>query len=96
MGSFTIMTGRGGTKRRYRQGHGRRRHGRGPKMNAFKGFMKKGLAFGKKHILPHVKEIGKNVLLNALEGRNIGQSLKSHSRQTTLNSLSRTRRRRPR
>ena len=49
-------------------------------MNAFKGFIKKGLAFGKKHILPHVKEIGKNVLLDALEGHNICQLLKSHSR----------------
>ena len=51
MGRFTIMTERGGTRHRYRQGHGRRRHGRGPKMNAFKGLMTKGLAFGKKHIL---------------------------------------------
>ena len=93
------MTGRGPTRRRYKQGHGsrrRRKRGCGPKMTAFKGFMKKGLAFGKKHILPHVKEIGKNVLLDALEGRNVGQSLKSHSKQAALNSLKRTRRRRPR
>ena len=65
-------------------------------MTAFKGFMKKGLAFGKKHILPHVKEIEKNVLLDALEGRNVGQSLKSHSKQAALNSLNKTRKRRPR
>ena len=98
MGSFTIMTGRGPTRRRYKQGHGsrRRKRGRGPKMTAFKGFMKKGLAFGKKQILPHVKEIEKNVLLDAVEGRNVAQSLKSHSKQVALNSLKRTRRRRPR
>ena len=65
-------------------------------MNAFKGFVKKGLAFGKKHILPHMKEIGKNVLLDMLEGRNIGQSLKSISRQAALNSLKGTRRQRQR
>ena len=69
------MTGIGGTKHRYRQGHGRRRQ---RVMNAFKRFIKKSLAFDKKYILSHVKEIGKNILLNALEGRNIGQSHKSH------------------
>ena len=89
MTSFTVITTGGGPNRCcYRQGHGgRRKRGCGPKMNAFKGFAKKGLAFGKKHILPHMKEIGKKVLLDALEGRNIGQSLKSHSRQAVLNSL---------
>ena len=83
MTSFTVMTtGRGPTRRRYGQRHGgRRKCGHGLKMNALKGFVKKGLAFGKKHILPHVKEIGENVLLDVLEGHNISQSLKSHSRQ---------------
>ena len=57
--------GGGGRTRRYRQGHGR-------KMQMFKGIMKKGLAMGQKHLLPHIKQIGKNVLLDALEGRNIG------------------------
>ena len=66
----------------------------GPKMQAFKGLMKKGVAMGKKHPLPQIKEIGKSVLLDALEGRNIGESLKSHSRQAALNSLRCTRRRR--
>ena len=62
MGSLTIMTGRGPTRHRYKQGQGsqrRRKRGCGPKLTAFKGFMKKGLTFGKKHILPHIKEIGK-------------------------------------
>ena len=59
MGSFTIMTGRGGTKRRYRQGHGRRRHGRGPKMNAFKGFMKSAWLLVKNIYYLTLKKLGK-------------------------------------
>ena len=58
-------------------------------MPAFKGIMKKGLALGKKHLLPHIKEIGKNVLLDALEGTNIGQSLKTHMKRAALSSLGR-------
>ena len=58
-------------------------------MRAFKGIMKKGLALGKKHLLPHIKEIGKNMLLDALEGRNVGQSLKTHTKRAALSSQGR-------
>ena len=94
MSNFTIMNGRGiGRQRRYNQGRGkRRRRGHGPKMQVFKGIMKIGLALEKKHLLPHIKEIGKNVLLDALEGRNIGQSLKTHMKRAALSSLGRRRR----
>ena len=49
MSNFTIMNGGGdvGRRRQYRQGHGRRRCGCGPKMQAFKGLIKKGVAMGK-------------------------------------------------
>ena len=96
MSNFIIMNGSGGVGRRrwYRQGHERRRRGCGPKMQAFKGLIKKGVAMGKKHLLPQINETGKSVLLDALEGRNIGESLKSHSKQAALNSLRGTRRRR--
>ena len=88
------MNGGVGRRRRYRQGHGRRRRGRGPKMQAYKGLIKKGVAMGKKHLLSQIKEIGKSMLLDALQGRNIGESLKSHSKQAALSSLRGTRRRR--
>ena len=43
-----VLTG-AGRPRRYRQGHGRRRYrqGCGPKLQKFKGFMKKAASFGK-------------------------------------------------
>ena len=49
-----VLTGRAGRPRRYRQGHGCRRYrqGCGPKLEKFKGFMKKAASFGKQHILP--------------------------------------------
>ena len=67
----------GGTRCRYRQGRGRRgglgrrryRQGRGPKMAVFKSFLRKGAEFGKRHVLPHLKEIGTNTLLDVLEGK---------------------------
>ena len=95
MSNFTIMNGNGvGRRRQYRHSHRRRRRGRRPKMQAFKGLIKKGVAMGKKHLLPQIKEIGKSVLLDALEGCNIGESLKSHSKQAALNLLRGTRKRR--
>ena len=60
----------------------------------FKGIMKKGFAMDQKHLLPHIKEIGKSVLLDALEVCNVGQSLKNHTKQATLSSLRTQRRRR--
>ena len=61
------------------KGYGRK-CGCGPKMQALKGLMKKGFAMGKKHLLPHIKEIGKSILLDALEGRKVGQSIESHTK----------------
>ena len=83
-----VLTGAGGRPRRYRQGHGRRRYrqGRGPKLQKFKGFMKKAASFGKQHILPHLQEIGTNTLLDIMEGKNIRNSLRSNfnkPRETT-------------
>ena len=50
-------------------------------------YAKKGLALGKKHILPHVKEIGKSVLLDTLEGHNVGSSIKTHMKNRAVRSL---------
>ena len=95
MSNFTIMNGSGVARCcRYKQGHGRRTCDHGPKMQAFKGLIKKGVAMGKKHLLPQMKKIGRSVLFDALEGCNIGESLKSHSKQAAFNSLKGTRRRR--
>ena len=99
MSSFTMLSGRG-TRHRYRQGHGgggrtrRYRQGHGRKMQMFNEIIKKGLAMGQKHVLPHIKQIGKNVLLDALEGHNVGHSLKNHTKQAALSSLRGQRKRR--
>ena len=49
-----VLMGAGGRPQRYRQGHGHRRYrqGHGPKLQRFKGIMKKAASFGKQHILP--------------------------------------------
>ena len=49
-----------------------------------------GLALGKKHILPHVKEIGKSVLLDALEGRNVGSSIKNTHKKQSCQIITKT------
>ena len=93
----------GGSRRRYRQGRGhhgrlgRRRYWQGhrPKMAVFKSFLRKGAEFGKRHVLPHLKEIGMNMLLDVLEGKNLKQSLKGNL-NTTKNNLIRQQRRRRR
>ena len=68
-----VLTGGAGRQRRYRQGHGCRRYrqGHGPKLQKFKGFMKKAASFGKQHILPHLQEIGTNTLPDIMEGRTL-------------------------
>ena len=86
-----------GRPRRYRQGHGhtrRYRQGRGPKLQKFKGFMKKAASFGKQHILPHSREIGTNTLLDIMEGKNIRNSLRSNFNNTRTNFVKQQRRRR--
>ena len=98
----TIMVG--GRRRRYRQGHGRGggigrrryRQGRGPKMQKFKGFLRKSAEFGKRHILPHLKEIGTNTLLDIMEGKNAKQALRSNFGTARNNFVRQQRRRRPR
>ena len=68
-----VLTG-AGRPRRYQQGHGHRRRyrqGCGPKLQKFKGFMKKAASFGKQHILPHLQEIGTNTLLDIMEGKTL-------------------------
>ena len=91
-----VLTGAGGRPQIYRQGHGCRRYrqGRGPKLQKFKGFMKKAASFGKKHILPHLQEIGKNTLLDILEGKNVRNSLRSNFNNTRTNLVKQQRRRR--
>ena len=93
----------GGRRRRYRQGRGRDRRryqqGRGKKMQAFKRFAQKGISFTCKHVLPHLAEIGSNVLMDVMEGKNVGQSIKSNARQQARSAVlneRRRRRRRPR
>ena len=95
--AYEILVG-GAIRRRYRQGRGRRpmrryRQGRGKKMQAFKRFAKRGLNFTRKHVLPHLANIGLNVLMDVMEGKNVGQSIKSNARQHTRNELRRRRRR---
>ena len=91
----TIMIGGGGGRcHRYKQGHGHkgglylgcREKGHGPKMAAFKSFLCKGAEFGKRHVLPQLKEIGTNTLLDILEGKNAKQALKSNF-NTTKNNI---------
>ena len=91
-----VLTGAGGRPRRYRQGHGRRRyrHGCGPKLQKFKGFMKKAASSGKQHILPHLQEIGTNTLLDIMEGKNVRNSLRSNFNNTRTNLVKQQRRRR--
>ena len=93
-----IRGGGGGRTRRYRQGRGRRRYrqGHGKKMQAFKCFAKKGLNFTRKHVLPHLAEVGSNVLMDALEGKNIGQSIRQNSKMQARTAVSGMRRRRRR
>ena len=81
-----VLTG-AGRPRRYRQGHGHRRYrqGHGPKLQKFKGFMKKAASFGKQHILPHLQEIGTNTLLDIMERQNIRNSLTSNFNNTRTN-----------
>ena len=91
-----VLTG-AGRPRRYRQGHGYRRRyrqGCGPKLQKFKGFMKKAASFGKQHILPHLQEIGTNTLLDIMEGKNVGNSLRSNFNNTRTNLVKQQRRRR--
>ena len=95
-----IMIGEGGGRcHHYRQGCGHKRglylgHGKkgcGPKMATFKSFLRKGAEFGKKHMLPQLKEIGTNTLLDILKGKNAKQALKSKF-NTTKNNIIRQQR----
>ena len=94
----------GGRRCCYRQGRGRDRRryywqGRGKKMQAFKRFAQKGISFTRKHVLPHLAEIGSNVLMDVMEGKNVGQSMKSNARQQARSAMlneHRRRRQRPR
>ena len=91
-----VLTGGAGRPRRYRQGHGQRRYrqGHGPKLQKFKGFMKKAASFGKQHILPHLQEIGTNTLLDIMEGKNVRNSLRSNFNNTRTNLVKQQSRRR--
>ena len=88
-----VLTG-AGRPRRQDHGHRRYRQGRGPKLQKFKGFMKKAASFGKQHILPHLQEIGINTLLDIMEGKNIRNSLRSNFNNTRTNLVKQQRRRR--
>ena len=57
------------------------------KMQAFKQFAKKGLNFTRKHVLPHLADIRSNVLMDVMEGKKVGQSIKSNARQHARNEL---------
>ena len=96
MQSLVLTGGAGGRPRRYRQGHGCRRYrqGCGPKLQKFKGLMKKAASFGKQHILPHLQEIGTNTLLDIMEGKNVRNSLRSNFNNTRTNLVKQQRRRR--
>ena len=74
MATYTVQVSseRRNNRRRYHQGYG-------PKMKKFKSFVKRGYAFGKKHFGPQLvlKEFGRNMLTDILEGCNVKQSLNS-------------------
>ena len=91
-----VLTGGAGRPRRFRQGHEHRRYrqGRGLKLQKFKGFMKKAASFGKQHILPHLQEIGRNTLLDIMEGKNVRNSLRSNFNNTRTNLVKQQKRRR--
>ena len=101
----TIMIG-GSRHCCYRQGRGQKgglyishrtyRQGRGLKMEKFKSFLRKSANFGKRHILPHLQEIGMNTLLDIMEGKNVKQSLLSNFNSTKNNLVRQQRRRRHR
>ena len=54
-------------------------------MEKFKSFMRKSAALSKKHVLPQLKKLGMNVLIDAMEGKNVGNSLKSNFHQQSHN-----------
>ena len=54
-------------------------------MEKFKSFMRKSATFSKKHVLPQLKELGMNVLMDVMEGKNVGNSLESNFRQQSRN-----------
>ena len=85
--SYEIIMGGASRRRRYRQGRGGTRRGRGKKIQAFKRFARKGLNFTRKHVLPHLAEIGSNVLMDVMEGKNVGQSIKSNARQQAKSAM---------
>ena len=94
--SYEIIVGGASRRRRYRQGRGgtrRQRQGRGKKIQAFKRFAKKGLNFTRKHVLPHLAEIGSNVLMDVMEGKNVSQLIKSNARQQAKSAMLNERRR---
>ena len=94
MHTMIMIGGRGGRHHHYRQGRGHKgcgRKGRGPKMATFKSFLQNGAKFGKKHVLPQLKEIGTNTLLDILEGKNAKHALKSNF-NTTKNNIIRQQR----
>ena len=94
MHTMIMIGGEGGRCHHYRQGCGYKGHGRkgrGPKMAAFKSFLQKGAEFGKKHVLPQLKKIGTNTLLDILEWKNIKQALKSNF-NTSKNNIIRQQR----
>ena len=54
--------------------------------------LQKGLNFTRKHILPHLAEIGSNVLMDVMEGKNMGQSIKLNARQHARSAMMNERR----
>ena len=56
-------------------------------MAKFKSFMRKGATFSKKDLPPQLKELRMNVLMDAMEGKNVGNSLKSNVRQQSHNNV---------
>ena len=65
-------------------------------MQAFKKLAKKGLNFTRKHVLPHLAEIGSNVIMDIIDGKNVGQSIKTNAHQQARSAMNDVRRRRRR
>ena len=65
-------------------------------MQAFKKLARKGLNFTRKHVLPHLAEIGSNVIMDVIDGKNVGQSIKTNAHQQARSAMNDVRRRRRR
>ena len=74
--SHTTIIGHSGTRRRYRQGRGSQYHvmtttWQRTEDGKIQEFPVKSAELGKKHLLPHLREISVNILMDVMEGKTL-------------------------